>query len=71
MEFASQMGRFSFRKGEGEDEGFNSELLISEPLTFVLSPYRKGRGGGRARGGDYFGLVWLGFQRRRNGPSAP
>ena len=36
------MGRFSFRKGEGEDEGFNPELLISEPLTFILSPYRKG-----------------------------
>jgi hypothetical protein len=65
------MGRFSLRKGEGEDEGFNPELLISEPLTFLLSPYRKGRGGGRARGGDYFDLASLGFQRRRNGPSAP
>ena len=65
------MGRFSPRKGEGEDEGFNPELLISEPLTFLLSPYRKGRGGGRARGGDYFDLASLDFQSLRNGPSTP
>jgi hypothetical protein len=72
VEFASHMGRFSLRKGEGEDEGFNPELVISEPLTFILSPYPRGRGGRTgARGRDYFDLASLDFQILRNGPSTP
>ena len=39
------MGRLSLGRGRGEVRvDSNAPLAASEPLTLILSPYRKGRG---------------------------
>jgi hypothetical protein len=35
-------GRLSLRKGEGEGEGSTRTVAEIEPLTFILSPCRRG-----------------------------
>ena len=35
-------GRLSLRKGEGEGEGLTKSAARIDPLTFVLSPFRRG-----------------------------
>ena len=42
------MDRLSLHEGEGEDEGLFHKVLISEPLTFILSPCLRGEAGSLA-----------------------